>query len=300
MFGHKFDGPRPEPRTWGEYDPRFRHVGPGQPPSMRFRDRIMYFLMGPIASAILYIILGFCLCLVPMQMINIVCKIAFGVVLIVVGVYHLAIHLFERLNATLFDMFSGVILVVMGTFIFRNPQIVLQLLPVIFGSLVIADSLWTLRDSLRLRSMGTPFWTFTFIASVVFIAVGVIMITDPFDAVLVMVRVAGYLIIADGIFDIIFVILIKKSIKAAADVVNGNTASDKSQETVDAFASDAGPVYDAPPTGPDSDPGMNGGNLPPLMDFNSQGPADMGPQDPTSPLTGDDQPAEDIKSWSDR
>ena len=53
-----------------------------------------------------------------MRMVDVICKVVFGIVLIGAGVYHIVIYVKGKINATLMDMFSGVLLFVLGGFLF--------------------------------------------------------------------------------------------------------------------------------------------------------------------------------------
>ena len=94
-------------------------------------EKINNFLKGQIVTSLIYIVLGICLVFMPVNMINVICKFVFGILLILVGLYHILIYVAEKLNSTIFDLFSGGILMVLGIFLFMNPQIVVKLLPIL-------------------------------------------------------------------------------------------------------------------------------------------------------------------------
>lgn len=94
-------------------------------------ERINKILKGQIVTSVLYTVLGLCFVLMPVDTVNILCKFVFGVVLILAGVYHILIYVLERMNATLLDLLSGGMILVIGIFLFFNPQIVVKLLPVL-------------------------------------------------------------------------------------------------------------------------------------------------------------------------
>ena len=87
-------------------------------------EKINNFLKGQIVTSLIYIVLGVCLVFMPVNTINVICKFVFGILLILVGLYHIVIYVAEKLNSTIFDLFSGGILMVLGIFLFMNPQIV--------------------------------------------------------------------------------------------------------------------------------------------------------------------------------
>ncbi|URW87840.1 DUF308 domain-containing protein [Blautia wexlerae] len=56
--------------------------------------------------------------MVPDQTVNIICKIVFGLVMIASGIYHIVIYTAEKEKATILDLFTGVIVMVLGIFSF--------------------------------------------------------------------------------------------------------------------------------------------------------------------------------------
>ena len=81
-------------------------------------------LKGQIPTSVFFILFGLSLALMPVNTVNILCKVVFGLVLIGAGLYHVFIFVMEKENATILDLFSGVIVMVIGVFLFMNPQIV--------------------------------------------------------------------------------------------------------------------------------------------------------------------------------
>lgn len=98
-------------------------------------DKKMKVLKGQIPVSILYIALGVCLALMPVETVNVLCKVVFGLVLVGAGLYHIVIYVLEKENATILDLFSGVIVLVIGAFLFMNPQVVVKLLTLMLGAL---------------------------------------------------------------------------------------------------------------------------------------------------------------------
>ena len=90
-------------------------------------DKKMKVLKGQIPVSILYIALGVCLALMPVETVNVLCKVVFGLVLVGAGLYHI------------------VIVLVIGAFLFMNPQVVVKLLTLMLGAFILVDSIWMLR-----------------------------------------------------------------------------------------------------------------------------------------------------------
>mgnify|MGYP000473670120 CR=1 FL=1 len=110
----------------------------------------LIFLKSEILSSVFYLAFGLCLLLVPDQTVNIICKIVFGLVMIASGIYHIVIYTAEKEKATILDLFTGVIVMVLGIFLSypadrdQNPAI-------FTGALVLVDSIWKIKGSYRLK-----------------------------------------------------------------------------------------------------------------------------------------------------
>ena len=63
-------------------------------------------LRGQIPTSVFYILFGLCLALMPVETVNVLCKVVFGLVLIGAGVYHILIFVLEKDNSTILDLFS--------------------------------------------------------------------------------------------------------------------------------------------------------------------------------------------------
>ena len=52
-------------------------------------EKINNFLKGQIVTSLIYVVLGVCLVFMPVNTINVICKFVFGILLILVGLYHI-------------------------------------------------------------------------------------------------------------------------------------------------------------------------------------------------------------------
>mgnify|MGYP002772547006 FL=1 len=182
-------------------------------------------LKGQIPVSIIYIILGLCLALMPVETVNVLCKVVFGLVLVGAGLYHILIYVLEKDNATILDLFSGVIVLVIGAFLFMNPQVVVKLLTLMLGAFILVDSLWMLRGSLKLRKRKLGVWKAFLIESLVFVALGVFILVNPFKEIRLTMQVSGWIFVANGAFDIIFYVILQHGLKK--EIPSGEETEDK-------------------------------------------------------------------------
>ena len=191
--------------------------------------KIANILKGELVSSISYILLGICLAFMPVQTVNIICKLVFGLVLIGAGIYHIYIYIIEKEDSTILDLFSGVIVLVLGGFLFFNPQIVVKLLPLFLGAFVLVDSIWTFRGSFRLKKRGRKEWKAFLVSSFICVGFGIAMVLNPFSKVRQTVMFAGWVFLCNGVADIVFFILLKRGIKKSENMQNSVTTADIQQ-----------------------------------------------------------------------
>ena len=168
---------------------------------------------GQVPTAIFYILFGLCLALMPVETVNVLCKVIFGLVLIGAGVYHIVIFVLEKDNSTMLDLFSGVIVLVIGIFLFMNPTVVVKLLTLMLGAFILVDSIWMLRGSLKLMKRKQGVWKAFLVESLTFIGLGVLILVNPFSGIKMAVQVSGCIFVANGVLDIIFYFLLKHGLK---------------------------------------------------------------------------------------
>lgn len=129
------------------------------------------------------------------------------------GIYHIVIYTAEKEKATILDLFTGVIVMVLGIFLFFTPQIVIKILPYLLGALLLVDSIWKIKGSYRLKKAQRGRWKIILIGCLVFIALGVSMLLYSFLSVTRMILFSGIILTADGVADIVFLIMIRLGMK---------------------------------------------------------------------------------------
>ena len=179
-------------------------------------EKINNILKGEIISSVFYILLGLCLILIPTQTVDVICKVVFGLILIGVGIYHIYIYIRGKATATIMDLLSGVVVFVLGVFLFMTPSIVIKLLPWMLSAFVLVDSLWKFKGAFLLKKGGHGAWSVLLIGSLVFIALGVVMLFGRFPKIMTLLIFSGWVLVCDGAADIVFFIIMKLGLRKIA------------------------------------------------------------------------------------
>lgn len=187
-------------------------------------------LRGQIPTSVFYILFGLCLALMPVETVNVLCKVVFGLVLIGAGVYHILIFVLEKDNSTILDLFSGVIVLVIGIFLFMNPTVVVKLLTLMLGAFILVDSIWMMRGSMKLKKRGQGVWKAFLVESLIFIGLGVLILVNPFSEIRMTVQISGCIFVANGVLDIIFYLILKHGLKK--EIQDGSAGDGKKENKV--------------------------------------------------------------------
>ena len=179
-------------------------------------EKINNILKGEIISSVFYILLGLCLILIPTQTVDVICKVVFGLILIGAGIYHIYIYIRGKAKATIMDLLSGVVVFVLGVFLFMTPSIVIKLLPWMLSAFVLVDSLWKFKGAFLLKKGGHGAWSVLLIGSLVFIALGIVMLFGRFPKIMTLLIFSGWVLVCDGAADIVFYIIMKLGLRKIA------------------------------------------------------------------------------------
>ena len=197
-------------------------------------EKINNILKGEIISSVFYVLLGLYLILIPTQTVDVICKVVFGLILIGVGIYHIYIYIRGKVSATIMDLLSGVVVFVLGVFLFMTPSIVIKLLPWMLGAFVLVDSLWKFKGAFLLKKGGQKSWSALLIGSLIFIALGIVILFGRFPKIMTLLIFSGWVLVCDGVVDIILFIVMKlglRKIAKKATAENGDPEGESGDST---------------------------------------------------------------------
>ncbi|MBR2527700.1 MAG: DUF308 domain-containing protein [Blautia sp.] len=158
---------------------------------------------GQLPVALVFILLGLCLISMPAGTLNILYKIVFGLALVLAGGSHMYAYLAGKSQYSLLDLFSGVTTIIMGLFLFTNPQIVIMMLPWMLAGFVIGDCVWIVRDALKKRkAKAGSFWQVMLAVVAISVVLSIILAVNPFRTVRSMLSYAGWVLFLKGMADV--------------------------------------------------------------------------------------------------
>lgn len=179
-------------------------------------------------SALCFIALGIVLVGWPEDSLNWICRLL-GIVLLASGAVFIISYLTKKKASTVlqYDLLIGVILALLGIWLLTNPAIIISFVQYIFGAILIIHGAIDIQGTFSLRSGGSGRWYTALLFAIATIALGAIIILNPFASMSALVILIGISLIFDGITDILIVLSvgmtarrINKAAKRADEDVN--------------------------------------------------------------------------------
>ncbi len=164
---------------------------------------------GALTRILWFLAVGVTLTFFPGLSANVLCYIGGGL-LIVYGLFKILTYfrtqvaLAERLFST------GLIALAGGLIIVLMPQSLIAVIPLLIGFALIACGILQLEVALGLFRMGYSRWYFSLIAAVVMLALGVVILVNPFSSSLLLLRFIGISMLLEAICDLVDSILFNR------------------------------------------------------------------------------------------
>ena len=157
-----------------------------------------------ILMSVLYLGLGIFLLMRPSTALNVVCYALGGVVLVCAAVQLVRYFAVERgIFQSQLTLISGIICLGLGAFLILRSDIVVRILPIVFGLFVIFDSLGRIQNALDLRRCEYPSWKGFLLLPVLSVVLGVVLIVNPFGAMETLVMAIGVILIVEGAINLL-------------------------------------------------------------------------------------------------
>lgn len=153
-------------------------------------------------SAVICVILGIVLLVWPGQSTQVVCMVL-GIVLGGFGLIQIILYLVTKEKTMISHsmMMLGVVLAVIGGWIVLKPETIIKAVPMIVGILIVIHGLHNAVQAIDLKKMQYDNWWVALLLSLLTVALGVVLICNPFTIVDTVVRIIGAFLVYDGLSD---------------------------------------------------------------------------------------------------
>lgn len=165
-----------------------------------FQDVKNSFLL----SAAVSIILGIVLIVYPVKTSLLICYIA-GALLLFGGVVALIRYIASRGEPFFFryDLFVALVLILFGCSVIFESDLVIAFIPVVIGIILLANGLLSIQKAFNLKKTGLEKWWLEFLLALLTSVLGIIICTNPFDAVATTNIFIGICLVYSGISDLV-------------------------------------------------------------------------------------------------
>ena len=153
-----------------------------------------------IVSALLCIALGIVLLVWPAETIDVFCKIL-AVGLIIMGGVDIASYFMNR-SIHPFAGALGLIVLLIGIWIFLRPESIVSLIPIVIGVILCVHGIQDLKLAIETKRNGYEKWWSMLIIAAVSLVFGVLCIVNAFGMVKLALQFIGIALIYDGISDL--------------------------------------------------------------------------------------------------
>lgn len=152
-----------------------------------------------VLPSLAFLVLGVLLLVMPQTSLLWICY-AFGAVVLVTGIVCLIQYARVRGSgfAAPFLLVGGVITAALGLFTLAQPQTVASFLPVVFGLFILVEGCSRIGAALDLARRKADKWWVLLLLSLLSIALGLLLLFDPFEAAVSAVMLCGVLLIVEG------------------------------------------------------------------------------------------------------
>ena len=161
------------------------------------KNRKLSFLL----ASILYVALGLVLLIWPGTATTVICY-AFGAVLAIYGLVAIISFFVSRKGGFAFELFLGIVAAGIGAFFLLQPKVVASILPVIMGIFIVIDGLLNLKRAFELHRLEYGRWFITLILSLVSVALGLLVVFQPYLAAEALIMLIGVVFIYEGLSDL--------------------------------------------------------------------------------------------------
>lgn len=155
-----------------------------------------------LLSALLSIFLGIILIIYPDNVTIFVCKLI-GIILIIMGIVIFVPAITSPGSRA--PLAGGIIIFLLGLFIYFNPATVASLIPAFIGVMMIVHGAEDFRLALEIKDRNGDNWLMVMLLAVVTFVLGFICIISAFQIVTLGVIIIGISLIYDGISDLFIV-----------------------------------------------------------------------------------------------
>ena len=164
---------------------------------------IQRYAKGSIVLSICLIVLSLFLIFKPDTSLNVI-FICLGCFLLILGIIHTISYFTspKEYKVVSFELIEGILCIILGFVLIFNPTIIKAFLPIIIGSWMIINGVIKLQFAFNLKSADNTSWKIVLILSFVTLALGIIMVINPFATLSLLTMICGITLLISELINI--------------------------------------------------------------------------------------------------
>lgn len=203
-------------------------------------DYAMELKWNKLLYASILIVVGLILFLFPTQ-ISAIVSIVIGVAFILMGVAVIITYLAKNAVTVLGGnrLVIGVAFVALGIYVLCKSDFIVSIVPFILGLIVLVSGVNKLQNFIDMKRLDCEGGIVTLVFAIINIAFGVVLIINPFDAAMLLLKITGIALIFSGITDLAATFILQNFVKKSG-IKNPRGINDtNADDVVDASYRDA-------------------------------------------------------------
>ena len=128
----------------------------------------------------------------------------FGVIFLIEGIISIISYMMEEPEIRAFssELMMGILLTMLGLIILFNKTLFISMIPIITGIWIIIRSIMKFQLAINLKSSVDEKWGWMLASSILMCVLGILIIVNPFEAIVTLTRFVGIMIVIAEVIDI--------------------------------------------------------------------------------------------------
>lgn len=178
------------------------------------KDFINELKWNKIVYGAILVVVGLILFLFPGQISEVISMVV-GLFFLLMGIVVIVAYLTKRVEMVFGSnrLVIGAAFITLGIFVMRRADFVVSIIPFILGLIVLVSGVNKLQSFIDLKRLNSDGGIVTLVFAILNIAFGVVLIINPFDAAIVLLKVTGIALMFSGVTDLVATFVLQKQAK---------------------------------------------------------------------------------------
>ena len=172
------------------------------------KDFLKQLWMDYVLAAVVTVLAGVLITIFYQVAVDVVC-ILLGVIAVLIGLFSM-FRYFKAPAGSQYIMLMGLIFCAIGIYIICNPVILQNVVAIVLGIVIIYHGIIDLQNTVIMSKAKYPYWWVALLLSLVTLAAGIVLIVVQNTAIHSLTRVAGIMLMVEGLMDIWVAVKVKK------------------------------------------------------------------------------------------